>query len=167
MAKIERKRTLSFTDDLSANRVHVFNAGADTAKDTPITSFDLDALPVGIRSRLALAGLRTVLQQRTSDIDAGPAKLDAMRAMYDYWKATGEWDRPKTGNLASRIPAWLPAAVVAAFTAAGKPITPAVAQASLEKSARELDKDDWAELLKKYEPYKATSATETVDLTDL
>ena len=167
MAKIERKRTFSFVDDLTLNAVKVFNAGADTDKDTPLAVWKLEDLPQAIRDRLALAGLRTVPQQRASDIDAGPAKLDAMRAMYDYWKATGEWDRPKTGNTGSRIPAWLPAAVVAAFATAGKPITQAVAHASLEKSARELNKDDWAKLLKKYEPHKATSATETVDLTDV
>ena len=166
MAKLERKRTFLFVDDLTANAVKVFSAGSNPDKDTPLAVWTLESLPQAIRDRLALAGLRTVPQQRASD-DSGSVKLDEMNALLAYWRQTGQYTRPKTGNTGSRIPAWLPAAVVAAFTAAGKPITDAVAHASLEKSARELDKDDWAELLKKYEPYKATSATETVDLTDL
>lgn len=162
-ASAKKARTFSFVDSSALNMVLVFPAGTDTDKaENVLASFDLLKLPEVIRDRLALAGLRTVLQQRTSDTDAGPAKLVAMNNVYNYWRTTAQWEKPREGFTGNRIPAWLPGAVQKA-----KGCTAAIALASLEKAAASADKDTWKALVASYEKYREVATDEAVDLLDL
>ena len=162
MAKVERKRTFLFVDVPAEKAVKVFPAGSNPDKDEPLAVWSLSSLPQEIRDRLALAGLRTVPQQRASDSDAGPDKLAEMNAVIDYWRETGKYTKDKTGNLTARIPAWLPAAV----KKAAPQLSEAVIMKSLEVAAAG-NREEWDRLIKKYSPYRETAPAEAVDLASL
>jgi hypothetical protein len=156
----KKARTFSFLDNTALNMVLVFPAGTDTTRaENALEAFDLLKLPDAIRDRLALAGLRTVLQQRTSDTDAGPAKLVAMRNVYNYWRTTAQWEKPREGFTGNRVPAWLPSAIQAA-----KGCSSSIALASANKAALSADKEQWAALLAKYAPFREEAGDESVDL---
>lgn len=112
--KPKKERTFLWVDDRMANVVRCYAAGADPKKDVPLAEYRLDELPTSIQERLALAGLRTVLQQRASSVDAGPAKIEAMQAVYDHWQATAEWEMTGESGPRNVAPAWLLAAILAA-----------------------------------------------------
>ena len=50
-------------------------------------SFEARVLPDNVKPFVALYGLSKLLQDRSSDTDSGPEKLDAMRGVFDMFKA--------------------------------------------------------------------------------
>ena len=114
-----------------------------------------------IQDQLKLAGLSTVLQQRTSDVKADPVnKLNAMVVVFERF-TEGEWAKEREGG--ARV-----VAPVIEVMATLKGVTEAVIQKSWSKQSDEF-KDA---VMKKYaaeidEVITKRAASEEVDLTDL
>lgn len=83
----------------------------------------------GIKTNVALYGLSKLLQDRSSDTDSGPEKLDAMREVFAMLKA-GQWEKERKAG------APVVSAEVEAL-ASLKKITVAQAQSALRKYTKE------------------------------
>jgi hypothetical protein len=92
-------------------------------------TFRLGELPEAIRAVSDLYGLSKLLQDRSSDTDSGPAKLDAMREVMAMFKA-GQYEKER------RAGAPVVSAEVEAL-AQLKGITVAQTQAALRKYTKE------------------------------
>lgn len=82
-----------------------------------------------IKTNVALYGLSKLLQDRSSDTDSGPEKLDAMRDVFSMLKS-GQWEKERKAG------APVVSAEVEAL-ASLKKITVAQAQAALRKYTKE------------------------------
>lgn len=82
-----------------------------------------------IKTNVALYGLSKLLQDRSSDTDSGPEKLDAMREVFSMLKS-GQWEKERKAG------APVVSAEVEAL-ASLKKITVAQAQAALRKYTKE------------------------------
>jgi len=123
--------------------------------------YDPAELPDAIRPKVELYGLSKLLQDRSSDTDSGPEKLDAMTEVYEMLKG-GQWEKErKTG-----------APVVSAEVEALaelKGITVAQAQSALRKYTKE-QRDKIlsnAAIVEKAKAIRASRETAEVDLGDL
>lgn len=123
--------------------------------------FDSNELPESIRPQVGLYGLSKLLQDRSSDTDSGPEKLDAMSEVFEMLKA-GQWERErKTG-----------APVVSAEVEALaelKSITVAQAQAALRKYTKDQRDKILSNptIVEKAKAIRASRETTEVDLGDL
>ena len=59
------------------------------------TSFEIESVHESLRPNVALYGLSKLLQDRTSQVDAGPEKLGAMREVMALLER-GEWEKERT-----------------------------------------------------------------------
>jgi hypothetical protein len=123
--------------------------------------FQARELPDNIKPTVALYGLSKLLQDRSSDTDSGPEKLDAMREVFAMFKA-GQYERER------RAGAPVVSAEVEAL-AALKKITVAQAQAALRKYTKE-QRDKIlsnAAIVEKAKEIKAAREKSDVSLDDL
>jgi len=60
-------------------------------------TFDLSNVHEELQTNVALYGLSKLLQDRTSQVDAGPSKLDAMREVMALLEK-GEWEKERTAG---------------------------------------------------------------------
>jgi hypothetical protein len=107
--------------------VQVIDRETEDAVETE--TFNARELPDSIKPTVALYGLSKLLQDRSSDTDSGPSKLDAMREIFAMFKA-GQYERER------RAGAPVVSAEVEAL-ASLKGITVAQAQAALRKYTKE------------------------------
>lgn len=94
-----------------------------------VETFQAREVADSIKPTVALYGLSKLLQDRSSDTDSGPEKLDAMREVFSMFKA-GQYERER------RAGAPVVSAEVEAL-ATLKKITVAQAQAALRKYTKE------------------------------
>lgn len=92
-------------------------------------TFEARSIPDNIKTNVALYGLSKLLQDRSSDTDSGPDKLDAMREVYTMLRE-GKWEKER------RAGSPVVSAEVEAL-AGIKKITVAQAQAALRKYTKE------------------------------
>jgi len=124
-------------------------------------SFAARELPDNIKPTVALYGLSKLLQDRSSDTDSGPEKLDAMREVFAMFKA-GQYERER------RAGAPVVSAEVEAL-AVLKKITVAQAQAALRKYTKEQREKilSNAAIVEKAKEIKAAREKSDVSLDDL
>ena len=60
-------------------------------------SFSIEGIHDSLSPLVGLYGLSKLLQDRTSQIDAGPGKLDAMREVYALFEK-GEWEKERVAG---------------------------------------------------------------------
>lgn len=114
------------TEDATVNVQVIERESGDVVESE---TFQARELPDSIKPMVALYGLSKLLQDRSSDTDSGPEKLDAMREVYNMFKA-GQYERER------RAGAPVVSAEVEAL-ASLKKITVAQAQAALRKYTKE------------------------------
>jgi hypothetical protein len=88
-------------------------------------TFDARSIADTVKTNVALYGLSKLLQDRSSEVSAGPEKLASMKEVYDMLKA-GQWERERKAGapvVSSEVEA----------LATLKKITVAQAQAALRK----------------------------------
>jgi len=94
----ERTNPFSLKVDLNSddNAVDVTVREKINGEFTPIDtkSFDVNAVHSDLTTAVTLYGLSKLLQDRSSDVKAGPDKLDAMSDVMDQLIA-GQWERER------------------------------------------------------------------------
>lgn len=115
----------------------------------------------GIKTNVALYGLSKLLQDRSSDTDSGPEKLDAMREVFSMLKG-GQWEKERKAG------APVVSAEVEAL-ATLKKITVAQAQAALRKYTKEQREKILSneQIVLKAKEIRAARETTDVNLDDL
>ncbi len=145
-------------DDATVN-VQVIDRESGDAVESEV--FNAKELPENIRPVVALYGLSKLLQDRSSDTDSGPEKLDAMREVFAMFKA-GQYERERKAG------APVVSAEVEAL-AAIKKITVAQAQAALRKYTKEQREKilSHAEIVERAKAIRAARVDSNVSLDDL
>lgn len=114
------------SDDATVN-VQVIERESGDVVETE--TFNAREIPDTLKTNVALYGLSKLLQDRSSDTDSGPEKLDAMRDVFSMLKS-GAWEKERKAG------APVVSAEVEAL-ASLKKITVAQAQAALRKYTKE------------------------------
>jgi hypothetical protein len=145
-------------DDATVNVSVIERESGDVVESE---SFNAKELPDNIRPTVALYGLSKLLQDRSSDTDSGPEKLDAMREVFSMFKA-GQYERERKAG------APVVSAEVEAL-ATLKRITVAQAQAALRKYTKEQREKILgnAAIVEKAKEIRAARQTSDVSLDDL
>jgi hypothetical protein len=145
-------------DDATVNVSVIERESGDVVESE---SFNAKELPDNIRPTVALYGLSKLLQDRSSDTDSGPEKLDAMREVFAMFKA-GQYERERKAG------APVVSAEVEAL-ATLKRITVAQAQAALRKYTKEQREKILgnAAIVEKAKEIRAARQTSDVSLDDL
>lgn len=145
-------------DDATVNVSVIERESGDVVESE---SFNAKELPDNIRPTVALYGLSKLLQDRSSDTDSGPEKLDAMREVFAMFKA-GQYERERKAG------APVVSAEVEAL-ATLKRITVAQAQAALRKYTKEQREKILgnAAIVEKAKEIRAARGTTEVSLDDL
>jgi HAMP domain-containing protein len=96
MAKRENPYSLRVELNTETDTVEVTVREKVNGDFTPVSSsvFDLSGVDVNIMTQVSLYGLSKLLQDRSSDVSAGPDKLSAMQEVYDQL-AAGQWERER------------------------------------------------------------------------
>jgi len=113
-------------DDATVNVQVIERESGDVVESETFQARDIAD---SIKTNVALYGLSKLLQDRSSDTDSGPEKLDAMREVYAMLRG-GQWEKERKAG------APVVSAEVEAL-ATLKKITVAQAQAALRKYTKE------------------------------
>ena len=148
--KAKKERVYMYVEDVARSEVRMYEHGSDPRIARAVLTMELNKLPQNIRDMLALVGLKTVPQQRASNIPAGPAKLAHMQKVLDHWAGTGEWELPREGGPRNIAPVWLAAAIAKAMPGASQ----GQIFATIERDRERLSGDDWKAFLVRMEKYK-------------